>query len=86
MRIFPHEDEKRDPGRSSADYDVSSMIPLGGITSQLLRMVRTQTFRRDVFKLKNRWPKELQELEALAPDVALMAERERSRRGAQRPF
>jgi hypothetical protein len=69
VRVFPDEPGTRPPGRWSGNYGALAVIPPGGVTARVLRMIRTQAFRRDLFKIRSRWPDELRQLEAIAPSV-----------------
>lgn len=53
-RIFPEESVQYPPGRWSGEYGAPANVPPGGLSARALRQIRTQEFRKDLFKIRNR--------------------------------
>ena len=53
-RIFPDEPVRYPPGRWSGEYGAPATVPPGGLGARALRQIRTQAFRKDLFKIRTR--------------------------------
>ena len=87
VRMFPDEPGPRRPGRWSGEYGTPNRVPPGGITARVLRMVRTQAFRKDLLAIVARFQKPLREAqtigaaEAIAPLLPAPRGQKRGRKG-----